>query len=158
VKTLIECFGVQLRGGRLVGRRVQAPQQGHPDEDAARAIGLAGSGWDGVALMHSTSWRWDADADALVLTYLCCPDPRPNAESGELVIVARPDGSPENPSRPSPKELSHGVVLHHGVGHLAWLAEHHPLLAEAARSALPQMWDAILATTPTRAGQITQSA
>lgn len=61
----------------LNGRRVVGPLVGEPDQAAALLIGLWGSEVDGVAVLHSTSWRWDG-VDGLLLTYLCCPDPRPD--------------------------------------------------------------------------------
>lgn len=156
MKTLVECFGLQLHGDRLVGRRVEVPLAGHPDRDAAWAIGLEGGDRDGVAVLHSTSWRWDAEADALVLTYICCPDPQADDERGRPVAIARPQEPLGTASRPSPAELPHGSVLHHGVGHLAWLAEHEPHLVETSRRAWPRIWGAILESGRSRAGQLPQ--
>jgi hypothetical protein len=154
--TSIECFGLQLRGDQLVGRRVEVPLSGHPDHDAATAIGLPVSRWDGVAVLHSTSWRCDTEAGALVLTYVCCPDPGATEDGGEPVVIARADDPEQNPSRPSPAGLSPGAVLHHGVRHLAWLAEHQATLVRTSRQAAPHLWEAILATGPARAGQLAQ--
>lgn len=162
-RTIVECFGLRLRGDYLLGRRVEAPLRGHPDRAAAEAIGLRGSGWDGVAVLHSTSWRYDGHARALVLTYLCCPDPGGH-EEGIVLVVAQPSVSPSgghgpvspDPSRPCPPSLSHGTVLHHGIGHLAWLAEHTPDLVSKAQAASPRLWEAITRTGRTRAGQIAQ--
>ena len=152
--TVVECYGLQLHGDRLVGRRMEVPLSGHPDQDASRAIGLADSDWDGIAVLHSTSWRWDEELGRLVLTYLCSPDPVSGDAGGDLVAVARPDEPLGKPSRPSPAEHSHGAVLHHGVGHLAWLAEHEPHLVVSSRTASPRLWVAILAAGRSRAGQL----
>ncbi|MEO1061969.1 MAG: hypothetical protein AAFZ07_11160, partial [Actinomycetota bacterium] len=68
----VETFGLRLAHGSLAARRVTSSAQGDPDDDAARAIGLAPDSAAGVVL-HSTSWRWERRE--IVLTYLCCPDP-----------------------------------------------------------------------------------
>ena len=154
MNTVVECFGLQLQGDRLVGRRVEVPLTVHPDQDAARAIGLADSDCDGIAVLHSTSWRWDEEPRRLVLTYLCSPDPDPGDADGELIVVAGPHEPLGRPSRPSPAEHSHGTVLHHGVGHLAWLAEHEPHLVVSSRHVSPRLWEAILAAGRSRAGQL----
>lgn len=162
-RTIIECFGLRLRGEHILGRRVEVPLGGHPDHDAAEAIGLRGSEQDGVAILHSTSWRYDRGAHALVLTYLCCPDPGAQAE-GIVLVPHQPAESlgPVNgptspdPSRPCPATLAHGMVLQHGIGHLAWLAEHAPELVAGARAHAPRLWDAIARAGHTRAGQIAQ--
>ena len=156
MKTVVECFGLQLQGDRLVGRRVEVPLTGHPDHDAAQAIGLRAADQDGVAVLHSTSWRWEQEAGALVLTYVCCPDPHIDDCRGDLVAVTRPEQPLGTATRPSPAEHAHGAVLHHGVGHLAWLAEHEPHLVDTSRKEWPRLWGAVLASGRSRAGQLAQ--
>jgi hypothetical protein len=160
--TVVECFGLRLRGGYLLGRRVEVPLRGQPDEVAAEAIGLLGTHWRGVAVLHSTSWRFDRQAHALVLTYLCCPDPDAREDGVVLVqpgVLATDDQGPASadPSRPSPASLSHGTVLHHGIGHLTWLAEHSPELVAGSRAIAPGLWEAIARTAPARAGQVAEA-
>ena len=138
--------------------------RGQPDEAATEAIGLPGTRWEGFAVLHSTSWRFDRQAHALVLTYLCCPDPDAR-EDGVALVVAQPRALATNgqgpaspdPSRPSPVSLSHGTVLHHGIGHLAWLAEHSPELVAGSRAIAPGLWEAIARTGPARAGQVAEA-
>ena len=162
--TIVECFGLRLGGDHLLGRRVEVPLQGQPDEAATEAIGLLGTRWEGLAVLHSTSWRFDRQARALVLTYLCCPDPDAR-EDGVVLVVAQPGASTTkyqgptspDPSWPSPASLSHGTVLHHGIGHLAWLAEHSPELVARSRAVAPGLWEAIARTGHARAGQVAEA-
>jgi len=162
--TIVGCFGLRLHGDHLLGRRVEVPLRGQPDEAATEAIGLLGTRWEGLAVLHSTSWRFDQQAQALVLTYLCCPDPDAR-EDGVVLVVAQPGASTTNhqgpalpdPSRPSPASLSHGTVLHHGIGHLAWLAEHSPELVAGSRAIAPGLWEAIARTGHARAGQVAEA-
>lgn len=161
---IVECFGLRLRDGQVLGRRVEVPLRGQPDEAATEAIGLRGTRWEGLAVLPSTSWRFDRQAHALVLTYLCCPDPDAR-DDGVVLMVAQPgalatdDQGPASPdpSRPSPVSLSHGTVLHHGIGHLAWLAEHSPELVAGSRAIAPGLWEAIARTGPARAGQVAEA-
>lgn len=149
----VECFGLRALHGSLVGRHTSRQRRSHPDLEAAEMIGLTGSPLDGVALLHSTSWRWDGGR-GLVLTYLCCPDPSPVA-SGKLVMPANAhDELDEDPSRPSNERASLGDVLHHGIDHLAWLGDHHPNLVAPARGASPELWQIILLAGRHRAGQL----
>ena len=151
---IVECYGVSLRDGRLLGRRVEAGQDGDPDEVAARSIGLSDSAADGVALLHSTSWRWDPAGGSLVLTYLCCPDPCPEA-GGELTLSTHDDAvSSNNPSRPRPEAVSHAAALNHGLGHLAWLAANYPDTTRASQAAAPAVWGAITRMAEEVAGRI----
>lgn len=39
-------------------------------------------------------------------------------------------------------DLSAGAVLHHGISHLAWLADHVPSLVRSAQAAHPDLWGA----------------
>jgi hypothetical protein len=143
---------------------VEVPLQGQPDDAASEAIGLLGTRWEGLAVLHSTSWRFDRQARALVLTYLCCPDPDAQ-EDGVALVVAQPgalatdDQAPTapDPSSPSPASLSHGTVLHHGIGHLAWLAEHSRELVSGSRVIAPELREAIARTGHARAGQVAEA-
>jgi hypothetical protein len=152
---VVECFGVSLRHGELVGRRVRVPQDGDPDQTAARSIGLTGTRWDGVAVLHSTSWRWDPASNVLYLTYLCCPDPNPDADVGQLVLALAAGADPAgDPSRPRPAEVPLSAVLIHGLGHLKWLASNSPGPTRGSRDCAPEVWDAIMKLAEQRAGRI----
>lgn len=39
-------------------------------------------------------------------------------------------------------DLSAGAVLHHGISHLAWFADHVPSLVRSAQAAHPDLWGA----------------
>ena len=152
VPAIVECFGLRLDGVLPVGRLVSAQLDGDPDETAARAIGLIGSEVEGTAVLHSTSWRWQ-DGVGIVLTYVCAPDPL--ALDGVSVTPA--DGHPHDaagPSHPGDGAPTMAQVLHHGIDHLAWLADHHPRLVEPAMSVAPELWTAILSAGRHRAGRI----
>ncbi len=51
-------------------------------------------------------------------------------------------------------DLSAGAVLHHGISHLAWLADHVPSLVRSAQAAHPDLWGAVLGAERARAGQL----
>lgn len=150
--TMVECFGLRLDGGLPVGRLVSVELEDDPDEAAAAAIGLRDSALDGTAVLHSTSWRWHRHV-GLVLTYVCAPDPWATLDA---VAVAPADGHPHDlsgPSRPGEGAPSPAQVLHHGIDHLAWLADHHPRLVAPSREAAPELWAAILQRGRHRAGR-----
>jgi hypothetical protein len=152
VTTAVEVFGLRLVSGAPVGRLVRAALDGDPDEIAADAVGLRGSVLDGVAVLHSTSWRWRPDV-GLVLTYLCAPDPH----TGPAPVVEPAHGHPRDgagPSRPGEGDPAVAHVLHHGIDHLAWLADHHPGLVVDSRGAAPELWAAILRAGRHRAGRL----
>lgn len=154
VPTTVECFGLRLDGRHLAGRLVTVRLDGDPDETAAAAIGLRGSTLDGIAILHSTSWRWHRDV-GIVLTYVCAPDP---CVAVDVSAVAPADGHPHHavgPSRPGEAAPSTAHVLHHGIDHLAWLADHHPHIVEPSRAIAPELWAAILAGGRHRAGRLT---
>jgi hypothetical protein len=152
VPTTVECFGLRLDAGRPVGRLVTSLLGDDPDDTAAMAIGLRGSPLDGTAVLHSTSWRWERGV-GLVLTYLCAPDPLGTPVSA-LVVPAH--GHPHDvagPSHPGEGSPSPAQVLHHGIDHFAWLADHHSQLVERSRVAAPELWASILENGRHRAGR-----
>lgn len=145
----IETFGLRLAHGSLVARRVTSAAQGDPDDDAARAIGLAADSATGVVL-HSTSWRWERGE--IVLTYVCCPDPLDH--DVDLVQPECGHPGPSDPTQPGAGRATPAQVLHHGIDHLAWLADHHDDLVEASRLAHPELWSRITRAGRHRAGQL----
>jgi hypothetical protein len=44
--------------------------------------------------------------------------------------------------------------LHHGIDHLAWLADPHPGLVDASQRVAPDLWAAILRAGRHRAGRL----
>jgi hypothetical protein len=157
---VIECFAIRLRepndatiGSDLVGRHTRGLCETHPDADAARLIGLIDTPLDGTALLHSTSWRWET-AEGLIVTYLCCPDPRPEMSGTMVPVASRHATGDENPSRPHGLHVALSDVLHHGVDHIAWLSDHHPHLTDGVRRTSPDLWDAIRSAGRHRALQL----
>lgn len=145
----VETFGLRLENGALRARVVRSPLSGDPDGCAATAIGLR-PGDSSSAVLHSTSWRWTDGR--VVLTYLCCPDPQPFI-AGSVVIPAHGHPAGVDPARPGSSDPSQQQVLHHGIDHLAWLADHHLQLVEHSRSAHPLLWDRVMHAGRHRAGQ-----
>jgi hypothetical protein len=152
VPTTVECFGLRLVSGTLVGRLVSTALDGDPDHTAAGAIGLRGSALDGVAVLHSTSWRWHPDT-GVVLSYVCAPDPVADPAPAVEPAQGHP-GEGLGPSRPGDGRPSVAHVLHHGIDHLAWLADHHPGLVDASQRVAPDLWAAILRAGRHRAGRL----
>ncbi|MEM8903360.1 MAG: hypothetical protein AAGA17_12795 [Actinomycetota bacterium] len=145
----VETFGLRFAEGSLAARRVLSCLRGDPDDDAARAIGLAETA-PSDAVLHSTSWRWERGD--IVLTYVCCPDPL----AVEAALVQPEDGhpGPSDPTLPGAGRATPAQVLHHGIDHLAWLADHHDELVVASRVAHPELWDRITRAGRHRAGQL----
>jgi hypothetical protein len=91
-------------------------------------------------VVHSTSWRHDAESHALILTNIAVIAAR-NAPSGfveqriERAPLAR--GGATTP----PARIRTAAVLSHAMEHLAWLLRVDP----AIRSALPPEWGSALA-------------
>lgn len=151
VTVTVECFALRLADGGLVARRVAGALCDSPDRTAAALVNLAGHPLDGLAVLHSTSWRWE---NGLILTYLCCPDPLNDAAS-EIVRPAHSHhNDTENPSRPGERWFPAGDVLHHGIDHFAWLCEHRPDSVATSRRQFPALWDVIQRQGQHRAGQI----
>jgi hypothetical protein len=91
-------------------------------------------------VLHSTSWRHDAESRALILTYVAViaarNPPRGFVEQRvERAPLAR-DGATTPPAR-----IRTAAVLSHAMEHLAWLLRVDP----AIRSALPPEWAPALA-------------
>lgn len=146
----VEAFGLRLEGGALVARMARTALIGDPDACAASVIGLDPASSPDTVL-HSTSWRWIGGR--VVLTYLCCPDPLPSLH-GASVRPASDHPAAIDPARPGASAASPQQVLHHGIDHLAWLADHHPLLIEQSRSAHPRLWNQLMRAGRHRAGQL----
>src|SRR5262245_51874599 len=91
-------------------------------------------------VVHSTSWRHDAESRALILTYVAViaagSPPRGFVEQRvERTPLAR--GGATTP----PARIRTAAVLSHAMEHLAWLLRSDP----AIRSALPPEWAPALA-------------
>lgn len=133
----------QLRYQRTEG----ALSDGLNPDDRARALATAA----GIALLHSTSWRWEPDG-TIVLTYLAW------AADGSLGAGARPlpalaPPGPTDPLHPRPPEIRELDPLAHGLRHLAFLLRTDA--DGAVASALgPRAAAALHALEPTVAGEL----
>ncbi|MEM9746082.1 MAG: hypothetical protein AAF945_05265 [Actinomycetota bacterium] len=146
----IETFGIRLVDGSLVARVERTVlASGEPDACAAASIGLLPAA-SPDAVLHSTSWRWTEGR--VVLTYVCCPDPLPGLARA-VITPAHDHPAVVDPTQPSASRPSPNQVLHHGIDHLAWLADHHPTLVECSRAAHPLLWDRLMQAGRHRAGQ-----
>jgi hypothetical protein len=91
-------------------------------------------------VVHSTSWRHDAESRALILTYIAVIAARslpPGFVEQRVERAPLARGSATTP----PAEIRTGAVLSHAMEHLAWLLQVDP----AVRSALPPEWAPALA-------------
>jgi hypothetical protein len=87
-------------------------------------------------LVHSTSWR--READAVVLTFVVVIEP---ALVGQM--ASEPVGRAElarSEATAAPREIAHAQVVEHGLRHLAWLAHDDPVV----KSTLSDGWHASL--------------
>ena len=107
----------------------------HPDDLALSLAGLTLC--TPGALLHSTSWRYDAGT--LVLTYAALPDPEP-AESRAVDVDAMVISG--SPLVPSPYAIDRDAVAAQACRHLARLFATDPVTIEAAAAA-PGIWTLI---------------
>lgn len=120
----------------------------HPDELARELLGLSRD--TEAHLLHSTSWRHEP-AGRVLLTYACCPDPRPDLAAVPLLdeTLARGDG----PARPSPGSPRIGQVAAHAVRHLAFL-RHTDATARRVIETVPGLPRVLASWSPVPAGQL----
>jgi hypothetical protein len=120
-RVAVEVFRVGLAGGSdggLVVSRVEGPLERGENPDR-RARGLAASDSSEIALIHSTSWRWEPDG-RIVLTYLAwMKDGRVGPEARRLPPL--PPAGATDPLQPRPAEIGALDPLVHGLRHLAFL-------------------------------------
>ncbi|RFS87332.1 hypothetical protein D0T12_03610 [Actinomadura spongiicola] len=88
----------------------------HPDAVARELLGLSHD--TAAHLLHSTSWRHDPSGRVL-LTYACCPDPRPDLAA--VPLTGRGLAYGDGPASPSPGRPRIEQVAAHAVRHLAFL-------------------------------------
>jgi hypothetical protein len=119
-RVAVEVFGVGLAGGGdgLAFTRREGPLEKGENPDP-RARQLVEEGAQQIALIHSTSWRWEPDG-RIVLTYVAW------VKEGTLGRSARPlprlsAPGPVDPLRPRPAEIGELDPLAHGLRHLAFL-------------------------------------
>jgi hypothetical protein len=119
-RVAVEVFGVGLggNGDGLAFTRREGPLENGENPDP-RARHLVEEGAQPIALIHSTSWRWEPDG-RIVLTYVAW------VKEGTLGRAARPlpklvAPAPVDPQRPRPAEIRELDPLAHGLRHLAFL-------------------------------------
>ncbi|SEH02316.1 hypothetical protein SAMN05444920_125104 [Nonomuraea solani] len=95
-----------------------------PDAAARRLSGVAAGDQDTV--VHSTSWRHEADG-RIVLTYAVCPDPEPWLPAVGVPVLEIARG--EAPATPSPDRVALANVVAHAVRHLAFLMAEDPVVS-----------------------------
>jgi hypothetical protein len=117
-RVAVEVFRVGLAAGSegLVFSRSEGPLENGENPDV-RARGLAVHGGGGLALVHSTSWRWEPDG-RIVLTYLAWMK---DVGKEARPLPALPPPAPTDPLHPRPAEIRELDPLAHGLRHLAFL-------------------------------------
>ncbi|WP_165964324.1 hypothetical protein [Actinomadura sp. KC216] len=125
-----------VRGGR------------HPDAVARELVELPRD--TAAHLLHSTSWRHDPSGRVL-LTYACCPDPRPDLRAVPLTVRTLARGA--GPASPSPDGPRIEQVAAHAVRHLAFLW-HTDAVARQVIEWVPGLTRILDSWTPAPAGQL----
>ena len=122
-RVAVEVFRVGLTGasgGLLVFSREEGPLE-HGEDPDRRARGLAADDPTAIALIHSTSWRWEPDG-RVVLTYLAwMKDGRVGSGARPLPPLSPPGAT--DPLHPRPVEIRELDPLAHGLRHLAFLVQ-----------------------------------
>lgn len=91
-------------------------------------------------VVHSTSWRYDAESRRLILTYVAVIAARSPPRGFVEQLVERAPLARGGATTP-PTRILTAAVLNHAMEHLAWLLRVDP----AVRSALPLEWALALA-------------
>jgi hypothetical protein len=84
------------------------------------AKSLAADSAPELAVIHSTSWRWEEDG-RIVLTYLAWAKDGALSPRAAAIPALKPPG-PTDPLKPRPKEIHELDPLAHGLRHVAFLA------------------------------------
>jgi hypothetical protein len=117
-RVAVEVFTVGLAAGErdalVFARREGELQGGVNPDDRARDLS-AGE----IALIHSTSWRWEPDG-RIVLTYVAWAR-EAGSIAGARPLPALAPAGPTDPLHPRPAEIRELDPLAHGLRHLAFL-------------------------------------
>ena len=151
-RVAVEVFGVGLAGSGdgLAFTRREGPLEKGENPDP-RAFQLAEEGGQQLALIHSTSWRWEPDG-RIVLTYVAwVKESTLGPAARSLPTLAAP--RPVDPLRPRPPEIRELDPLAHGLRHLAFLLRTSRDGA-MARALGPQATAALQKLEPDVAGEL----
>jgi len=115
-RVAVEVFSVGLGpdDGLLFARREGDLRDGANPDGRARALSTGD-----VALIHSTSWRWEPDG-RIVLTYLAWAKEGTLGAGTRKLPALTPPASPD-PLHPRPVEIAEVDPLAHGLRHLTFL-------------------------------------
>lgn len=140
----------RLVDGTLHARTVTAEHQAtiSPDATVRRTLGWAGDETPDGAFLHSTSWRYDAPNDTLILTWAVFPDPDPSAGGYTPVDVFT--STTVNTIRPAARPEDQAAV-EHAARHLAFLIAEDPRVLAAAQQHTGLV-DALRKHSPSMAG------
>ena len=148
---VVEVLALRVTGEGGLAFRVLAGELGggrHPDAVARGLLGLSRD--TGDHLLHSTSWRHEPGG-RVVLTYACCPDPRPDLRAVPLRGETPARG--EGPASPSPRRPRIEQVAAHAVRHLAFL-RHTDTVARQVIDSVPGLPGVLGSWSPAPAGQL----
>ncbi|GAA4232958.1 hypothetical protein GCM10022254_34260 [Actinomadura meridiana] len=148
---VVEVLALRVTGDGGLAFRVLAGELGrerHPDEVARELLGLSRD--TAAYLLHSTSWRHEPSGRVL-LTYACCPDPRPDLPAVPLTAWTLAHG--DGPASPSPDRPRAEHVAAHAVRHLAFLRHTDPT-ARRVIEAVPGLSGILASWSPAPAGQL----
>ncbi|MFC4052418.1 hypothetical protein ACFOY4_22260 [Actinomadura syzygii] len=148
---VVEALAFRVTGDGGLAFRALAGELGggrHPDAVARELLGLSRD--TAAHLLHSTSWRHEPSG-RVVLTYACCPDPRPGLPAVPLADRTLAHG--EGPASPSPDRPRIEQVAAHAVRHLAFLRHTDPSARQVIES-VPGLPDVLASWSPVPAGQL----
>ncbi|WUI02558.1 hypothetical protein OHR68_12380 [Spirillospora sp. NBC_00431] len=147
---VVEALAFRVTGDGALAFRVLAGELGagrHPDAVARELLGLSGD--TAAHLLHSTSWRHEP-AGRVLLTYACCPDPRPGLPA--VALTGRTLAHGHGPASPSPDRPRIEQVAAHAVRHLAFLRHTDPDARRVIES-VPGLPGILASWSPVPAGQ-----
>jgi len=152
---VVEVLALRVTGEGGLAFRVLAGELGggrHPDAVARELLGLSRDSEE--HLLHSTSWRHEP-AGRVLLTYACCPDPRP--ETAAVSLHGEPLARGEGPASPSPRRPRIEQVAAHAVRHLAFL-RNTDTTARRVIDSVPGLAAVLASWSPAPAGQLPEPA
>jgi len=120
-RVAVEVFRVGLtaaRDGRLVFSKGEDRLENGENPDRLARV-LAADDPGAIALVHSTSWRWEPDG-RIMLTYIAWMKDGPAGPEARPLPPLPPPG-PTDPLHPRPAEIRELDPLAHGLRHLAFV-------------------------------------